>query len=124
MQGEIQKEQWTAYLDAFSKRNAGRAAILQVLSEELGAQEEAEMLPFEGITLETKGSHASSVEIILGGSGAADDRNLTHTISQVRRIVPKVGTDGREDALEIEGGDGAQTILVFKSVPELPENSS
>lgn len=124
MQGEIQKEQWTAYLDAFSKRNAGRAAILQVLSEELGTQEEAELLPFEGISLESKGSRASNVEIMLGGSGAADGRNLTHTVSQVRRIVPKVGADGREDALEIEGGDGAQTILAFKSLPELSENSS
>jgi hypothetical protein len=121
MQGEIQQEQWQAYLDGFSKRNSGRMANLQILSEELGTQEEAEMLPFEGITLETKGSLASSVEIMLGGTGSADNRNLTHTVTKVRRIAPKTGVNGRDDALEIEAGDGAKTILIFKTPPELPE---
>jgi hypothetical protein len=123
MQGEIQKEQWQSYLDGFSKRNSGRTADLQILSDELGTQEEAEMLPFEGITLDTKGSLASSVEIMLGGTGSADKRNLTHTVTQVRRIVPKTGGDGREDALEIEAKDGAKTILIFKAPRELPETT-
>src|SRR5207248_8926244 len=111
-------------LDDFSKRNCGRIADLEVLSEELGTQGEAETLPFEGITLETKGSLASSVEIMLGRTGSADNRNLTHTVTQVRRIVPKTGVDGREDALEIETVDGAKTILIFKMPPELPETAS
>lgn len=121
MQGEIQQERWQVYLDGFSKRNSGRMADLQILSDELGTQEQAEMLPFEGITLETKGSLASSIEIMLGGTGSADKRNLTHTVTQVRRIVPKTGVDGREDALEIEAKDGAKTILIFKTLPQLPE---
>jgi uncharacterized protein DUF5335 len=123
MQGEIQKEQWRAYLDGFSKRNSGRTADLQILSDELGTEEEAQMLPFAGITLDNKGSLASSVEIMLGGTGLADKRNLTHTINQVRRIVPKKGGDGREDALEIEAQDGAKTILIFKTPLELPETT-
>ncbi len=121
MQGEIQQEQWQAYLDGFSKRNSGRMADLQILSDELGTQEEAQMLPFEGITLETKGFLASSVEIMLGGTGSADKRNLTHTVTRIRRIVPKTGWDGREEALEIEARDGAKTILIFKTPLELPE---
>lgn len=112
MQGEIQQEQWQAYLDDFTKRNSARRADLEVLSEELGTQGEAEGLSFEGITLETKGSLASSVEIMLDGHGSADNRNLTHTVTQVRRIVPKTGVDGRDDALEIEA-DGVKTILIF-----------
>ena len=119
MQGEIQQEQWQAYLDEFSKRNSGRLADLQVLSEEIGTEREAEMLAFEGITLETKGSLAASVEIMLGGAGPADSRNLTHTVTEVRRIVPKIGADEREDALEIEAVDGAKTLLIFKAAPEL-----
>ena len=115
MQGEIQQERWQAYLDGFSKRNSGRMADLQILSDQLGTQEEAEMLPFEGITLEPKGSLASSVEIMLGGTGSADKRNLTHTVTQVRRIVPEIGADGREDALEIEAKGGEKIILIFKT---------
>jgi len=121
MQGEIQQEQWQAYLDGFSKRNSGRMADLQILSDELGTQEEAEMLPFEGITLDTKGFLASSVEIMLGGTGSADKRNLTHTVTRIRRIVSKTGRDGREEALEIEASDGAKTILIFKTPLKLPE---
>ena len=124
MKGEIPRDQWQTYLEEFSKRNSGRPVNLEVLSEELGDQEEAQMLPFEGITLETKGSQAASVEIMLGGTGAADDRNLTHTVSQVRLIVPKVGADGREEALEIEAEDGTKIILVFKALPELAEAAS
>ena len=124
MKGEIPRDQWQTYLEEFSKRNLGRPVNLEVLSEELGDQEEAQMLPLEGITLETKGSEAESVEIMLGGTGAADDRNLTHTVSQVRLIVPKVGTDGREEALEIEAEDGTKIILVFKALPELAEAAS
>ena len=124
MKGEIPRDQWQTYLEEFSKRNSGRPADLEVLSEELGDQEEAQMLPFEGITLETKGSQAASAEIMMGGTGAADDRNLTHTVSHVRLIVPKVGPDGREEALEIEAEDGTKTILVFKALPELAEAAS
>jgi hypothetical protein len=124
MKGEIPRDQWQTYLEEFSKRNSGRPVNLEVLSEELGDQEEAQMLPLEGITLETKGSEAESVEIMLGGTGAADDRNLTHTVTQVRLIVPKVGTDGREEALEIEAEDGTKIILVFKALPELAEAAS
>ena len=124
MQDEIPREQWQTYLDEFSQRNAGRAAGIQLISEELGTQQEAQMMPFEGITLETKGSLASSIEIMLGGTGPADDRNLTHTVTQVRRIVPKNGSDGREDALEIETEDGAKTILVFKKLAELTASAS
>jgi uncharacterized protein DUF5335 len=123
MHGEIQQEEWQAYLESFSKRNSGRMADLQILSDELGTQEEAEMLPFEGITLETKGFLASSVEIMLGGTGPADKRNLTHTVTRVRRIVPKTGGDGHDDALEIEARDGAKTILIFKTPLELSEKA-
>jgi len=123
MYGEILRQEWPAYLNGFSKRNSGRVVDLQLLSEELGTQNEAEKFTFHGITLETKGALAHSVEIMLGGSGT-DHRHLTHTVNEVRRIVPKAGADGREDALEIEATDGAKIILVFKSLPELPITAS
>ena len=123
MQGEILRQGWPTYLKDFNRRNSGRAVDLQLLSEDLGTYTEAEKFPFQGISLETKQQFPQSVEIMLGGTGA-DHRNLTHTVQNVRRIVPKAGVDGREDALEIEAADGAKIILVFKSLPELPINVS
>jgi hypothetical protein len=120
MQGEIRQDEWQAYLEGFSKRNGGRAAHVEVIGADLGAQELAERLPLEGITFEDKGSLAPSVEIFLG---AATERHLTHTITGVRLIAPKVGADGREDALEIEASDGTKTIIVFEPLQALPETT-
>ena len=122
MQGQIRTDNWLTYLNDFSRRNVGRTARVEVLSENLGVQGEVEKLPLQGITFDKGGSLNSSLEIILGGGGAADMRHSTHTVPQVRRIVAKFRSDAREDALEIESEDGARTILVFESLPELPEN--
>ena len=123
MQGQIRTDDWQKYLNDFSRRNAGRTARLEVLSESLGVQgDDVKRLPLQGITLDKRSSLTSSLEIVLGGGGAADMRHLTHTVPQVRRIVAKFGPDAREDALEIESEDGARTLLVFETLPELPEN--
>jgi hypothetical protein len=121
MQGEIERDEWREYLDGFGKRNGGRAAHVEVISIDLGAQELAEKLPLEGVTFEDKGSLAPSVEILLGTTAT---RHLTHTLTGVQRIVPKVGADGREDALEIESADGTKTIILFETLPALPETAA
>ena len=122
MQGQIRTDDWQKYLNDFSRRNSGRTARLEVLSENLGVQGDVERLPLQGITLDKRSNLTSSLEIMLGGGGAADMRHLTHTVPLVRRIVAKFGPDAREDALEIESEDGARTILVFETLRELPEN--
>lgn len=123
MQGQISTDDWQTYLNDFNRRNAGRTARLEVLSENLGVQgDEVEKLPLHGITLDKRSSLSSDVEIMLGGGGAADMRHLTHSVPRVRRIVAKFGPDAREDALEIESEDGARTLLIFETLPELPEN--
>jgi Family of unknown function (DUF5335) len=123
MQGHIATDDWQTYLNDFSRRNAGRTARLEVLSETFGVQgDDVERLPLQGITLDKRSSLTSSLEIMLGGGGAADMRHLTHTVPRVRSIVAKFGPDAREDALEIESEDGDRTILVFETLRELPEN--
>jgi hypothetical protein len=93
------------------------------MAENLGAQEAADLLPLEGVTFDDKGSVAPAVEIMLGGTAAANLRHLTHTLVGVERVVPKAGTDGREEALEIETKDGAKAILVFETLPTLPKST-
>src|SRR2546423_5243177 len=101
MQGEIERSQWKTFLDEFSKRNYLRPSRLEVIGEEIGAQEEETLLPFVGISFEPKGAAAGSVEIITGGETAAEPRHLTHTILNVQRIVPLVGISTVEDGLGI-----------------------
>jgi hypothetical protein len=124
MQGEIAREQWKNFLDEFSKRNQMRPTSLEIIGEEIGAQEEEKRLPFVGISYETKGAAVGSVEIILGGETASDAKQLTHTINNVQRIIPLVGVSALEDGLGIEDKDGAKTLLRFETLPEIPDTTS
>jgi hypothetical protein len=124
MQGEIERSQWKTFLDEFSKRNQLRPTRLEIIGEEIGAQEEERLLPFVGISFEDKGTAAGSIEIILGGETAAEERQLTHTIANAQRIVPITGTSGLEDGLGIEDKDGVKTLLRFETLPEIPDTTS
>jgi hypothetical protein len=121
MQGEVERDQWKTFLEEFSRRNQLRPSRLEIIGAEIGAQEEETLLPFIGISFETKGTATGSVEIILGGETAADQRQLTHTVTGVKQIVPLVGVSGLEDGLGIESEDSVKTLLRFETLPEIPE---
>jgi hypothetical protein len=120
MSGFIEQDQWKSFLDEFSKRNKSRATRLEVVSE-LGDQQEEEYLPLLGVSLESKGSAAGSVEIFLGGETAADERHVEHIVNNVQRIAPLIGLTGLEDGLGLEDQEGGKTLLLFERLPELPE---
>jgi hypothetical protein len=115
----IEREEWEGFVKEFNHRNEMRATRLEILGEEIGAQEEEQTLPFTGISLETRGADAPRVEITLGGETAKEERQLTHTIPRVRNIMTKMGTDLREEALLIEDEEGTKTILRFEPLPEI-----
>ena len=120
MSGFIERDQWKSFLDEFSKRNQLRATKLEVVGD-LGDQHEEEYLPLVGVSWETKGSAAGSVEVILGGESAADERRVDHIISNVQRIAPLIGLTGFEDGLGFEDLEGGKTLLLFEKLTELPE---
>jgi hypothetical protein len=123
MPGFIEEDQWKTFLDEFSKRNQLRATRLEVIGE-IGAQEEEEYLPLIGVSLETRGTAAGSVEVILGGESPADDRHVEHMISKVQKIAPLIGVSGFEDGLGFEDQEGGKTLLLFEKLPELPEGDT
>jgi uncharacterized protein DUF5335 len=115
----IKREDWNSYVKEFNERNSLRATRVEVLNAELGDQEEEQLLPLLGISLEEKGEDAPLIEISLGGETAKEERHLTHTIPRVRNIMRKIGLDLREEALLIEDEEGTKTILHFETLPEL-----
>jgi hypothetical protein len=123
MPGFIEQDQWKSFLDEFSKRNQRRATKLEIVNE-LGDQQEEEYLPLVGVSFESKGSAAGSVEILLGGETAADERRVEHLVSNVQRIAPLIGITGLEDGLGFEDQEGGKTLLLFERLPELPEATS
>src|SRR6266567_7433586 len=123
MAGFIERNQWKTFLDEFSKRNQLRPSRIEVIGE-IGDQEEEKYLPFIGVNLETKGSAAGSVEIILGGETAGEPRQLNHLIEHVERIAPLLGTTTIEEGLGIEDKEGNKTLLHFEMLPEIPSSTS
>ena len=121
--GFIARDQWKVFLDEFSKRNELRPTRLEVIGE-LGAQDEEQFLPLLGVSFESKGDAAGSVEVILGGETAEDPRHLTHTISNVERIAPLPGTTSVEEGLGFEDKEGGKTLLRFEILPELAPATS
>ena len=121
--GFIERNQWQTFLDEFSKRNQLRTTRLEVIGE-IGAQEEEQFLPLLGVSFETKGDAAGAVEVMLGGETAEEPRHLTHTINQVERIAPLIGTTSLEEGLAFEDKEGNKTLLRFEMLPELAETTS
>ncbi|HEY5839525.1 MAG TPA: DUF5335 family protein [Pyrinomonadaceae bacterium] len=113
MKDNIERKGWARYLTQFNERNKSRPTWLQVFGE-AGAQTEEQGLPLVGISLEEKGADAPRVQIMLGGHDAIETRHLTHMISNVERLTPQVGTDGRDEAIEFVDHRGEASLLIFK----------
>ena len=109
----IERDAWTRYLNEFTRRNESRPTWLQVFGEG-GAQSEEQGLPLLGISLEEKGADAPRVQIMLGGHDAIESRHLTHMISGVELLIPQVGADGRDEAIEFVDKHGEASLLIFK----------
>ena len=100
--------EWAAELDAFTKRNIGRLASLEVDDPDLGAQAQERDYPFLGATWD---HHDERVEIMLGDFKGVG-RHLTRGIAGVTSIDVMQDDKGRDVILRIAHGAG-QTILSF-----------
>ncbi|PYS94242.1 MAG: hypothetical protein DMF64_01205 [Acidobacteria bacterium] len=114
---EIPRAEWPAFFESFSRQHEGWLATVEVLGQEIGAQEEAHELPLIGITAELKGGDKDTVSIIVGK--AADD-HVTHTITEAAHVRLEQTASGADEALQIESASGAATLIRFRSAV-LPE---
>jgi nucleotide-binding universal stress UspA family protein len=99
--------QWCNELRAFTKRNAGRVANLEVDDPELGALIEASRYPLLGIDYDHKDGRLT---ISLGHTHSAE-RHLTRTIAHPE-AVSVLTVNGKDTALSVAHG-GGQTLLTF-----------
>lgn len=113
---EIPKEGWTSYLDALNRRAAGHPVRVELEDEELGSQEVARLLPLQEIGFESRGSAEGSIDIRVG----FDSGELLHRIAHPRRVFVEQNDEGELLCMEIEGEDGAKTLVWSEHLPELP----
>jgi hypothetical protein len=108
---EIPRDQWVAFFDSFSREHDGWLATVEVLGSDIGAQRQAQDQPFGGISADLK-DRESDVSIVIG-SRAGD--HVDHVVHRPRHVVLKEGAGGAHEALQIQGDDGATTLLTFRS---------
>ena len=115
---EIPRAEWPAFFESFSRQHEGWLATVEVLGQEIGAQEEAHELPLVGVTADLKGSDADAVSIIVGK--AAED-HITHTITRPAHVRLEQAESGADEALQVEAADGTTTLVRFRfaMLPEL-----
>ena len=110
----VDPDHWAATLDAFTRRNAGRTAALEVDDPTLGAQGQEFGLAFLGAAYDR---HDRRLEIMLGDP-ADRTHHLTRNIPHVDSVAVRCDAEGRDLALRVEHGRGrGQTLLTFRDVP-------
>ena len=116
---EVPRDQWTLFCDAFSRQHQGWLAFVEVIGADVGAQSEADALPFAGITADTKAKE-SAILLMLGDTRVD---HITHVVQNpARMMIERYETpDFASDVLEIEDVAGTKTLLRFKPqiVPEM-----
>jgi nucleotide-binding universal stress UspA family protein len=105
----LDQSRWASELDAFTKRNVGRLASLEVDDPEFGAQAQEHDYPFLGVTWD---HHDERVEIMLGDFEGVG-RHLTRGIAGVTAVDLLKDETGRDWILRVAHGTG-QTILALK----------
>ena len=114
---EIPREQWNNFFDSFSRQHEGWLATLEVLADDVGAQEQAHEMPFEGISLDSLDGESEAVLISVGRTKSV---HITHRIDRPVHIWLEQTPAGANASLQIEANDESKTLLRFRS-PMLPE---
>jgi hypothetical protein len=115
---EIAAPKWQTFFDEFSKLHPGTKAQVQVVSPDLGVQEEIKELPFVGISYDDKGSEQGSITLLLG---TERDDHAAHRIEHPTHVWLRTGGDGNGDTLAIEAEDNTKTIVQLQAPTALPK---
>jgi hypothetical protein len=107
MASEIPRDDWQAYFEDFSKDQPDYLAQMEILSEEIGAETEAEATHLAAITYDRKDDI-----VVIGLDGAADAvaEEVEHVIDRPLKITVDDTGDG-EISFEIEDAEGTRTVL-------------
>jgi nucleotide-binding universal stress UspA family protein len=102
------RDEWATILSAFSRRNVGRRALLEIDDMELGAQAQEFDYPFRGAAYD---HHDRRISLMFGDDSGVG-HHLTRGIGSASSVDLLRHADGRDLALRIAHGRG-QTLLTF-----------
>ena len=109
MTTEIKREDWKSFFDDLSRDLAGWQTVVEVISDDVGAQVLTEGLPFVGLTYEDADGNPS-IELTLGENR---ENHQTHTITSPKLVAFEGSGLGPAGILDIEDGAGTKTLIRF-----------
>jgi len=112
----IERGDWAAFAEEFSKLHAGENASLEMIGPDIGDQYAAQNLPFVGMTLEAKGSAAGSLTLMLGTEG---NDHLERLIAGPQSLEVHLTPEG-ETILHIQAADEPTLLLHLTPLVALP----
>lgn len=104
---QIPREEWSAFLEAFSRRHEGWLVSVRFLSPAVGWMVESHRLALQGVSSDWEGS---SISVHLGVSPGP---HVGHVISKPRDVWVEE-EDGVEKGIEVESADGSKMLLEFR----------
>ena len=107
---KVEQENWLEFFSIFSNGNRGRLIAIEVEDMTSGDQPIADALPLLAIDYDpvNKGDDL----VVTTGKEEVD---YSHTISAPAEVWEAQDDNGEVIALEVINGDGARTIITFKS---------
>ena len=80
---EISRDEWRTFFDSFSRQHEGWLATLELLGDEIGAQQQGRELALAGVSLASGGEEPEAISI---GLGITPDERVSHAITQPTRV--------------------------------------
>ena len=103
----IPSNHWVEYFDCFSRDPLGCSINIEVLDRKTGPQHIASDMPLQGISFDTKGTRASSIEI---SAGDRADSHVSHVVDMPLHIR-EADEGNRNVDVQIEPAVGPITLI-------------
>jgi len=105
----IPREEWASQLNEFSKRNAGRATILEIQEPKIGIREEQVGYPLQGVSFDEDGNR---ITVFVGGETPTAP-HVSHVSHRPRRVEILHRRDGQDEALHVQDSFGAMLLALL-----------
>lgn len=109
------KNKWSDFLAAFSRRNRMRRARLEFFDQQQIVEENQEA-QLERVAVDLTGNNAPLVIITRVDNSTMEPQMIVNSIPNVERINAQLDTDKSESGLEIESKNQVLTILRMESM--------
>jgi hypothetical protein len=114
---DLPRPAWRDFFELLTKEHEGDDVTIEVVSLDFGDQLEAEKLPLAYIEYDDK----DDVFIVaVGGRDGRYPAVLRHMIAHPKTIMVDSPAPNVTMAIDVVGGDGAQTLVTLHRRPALP----